>query len=308
MRPELKSFGSNKICCKAMRFCAHFLAIKISLLILSSVAFAQTSQQIQRIDMKPFEVTILNENYSMAYGTLIILTDKELKIFYKSGVIGEKDSLLFSNILSPSDTLVRISELDLNPLKGSYSNPCVEDGSQITVIIRKDGKQKEIRLGNYFQQDIGNLIFLVNMLVPEKYRVWYDRKELEAEKCAGYERGGAIELFDSISGNFLRLDSTHTTVSAVDKNGQILWKTDLDNNLWAEFLPFRGKNDIAWRKRIRIREDTRPEVTYFRLSKESEDSWCRSPNGSATLAIRFYRISFVGLDVKNGKILCGGRD
>jgi hypothetical protein len=238
---------------------------------------------------------------------LITLTDKELKIFDQTGMAVMEDSLLFSKSLSPSDTLAQIGKVNFDQLKYSYLNPCVANGSQIYVTITKNGKIRRVYLGNYYEQDVGNFLSLVNMLVPEKYRVWYDKGSLEAEDCIGYERGEAIQLFDSASGNFLRLDSTHTSVSAIDKNGRILWKTELDNDLWNDVLPFRWKNDSGIAKVDRIKDNRKPEVTYFRLIKQSENPSWRSPDGSATLGIGF-GLSFAGLDVKNGKMLYRERD
>jgi hypothetical protein len=287
----------------------YFLTTNISLLILSSVTFAQTSQQIKSAEINPFDITIIKGTYDyMAHRILIALTDKELKIFDQTGMAEMKDSLLFSKLLSPSDTLFQISKLNFDQLKYGYLNPCVANGSQFYVSITKNGKWKRVYLGNCYQQDVGSFISLVNMLVPEKYKVWYDRKILEAESCAGYERGEAIQLFDSTSRSFLRLDSTHTTVSAIDKNGRILWKTELDNDLWNDVLPFRGKNDSANTKKNRIKGNSRPEVTYFRLSKENDTSWCRAPKCPIAIWIGYERMTFVALDVKNGKLLWSGRD
>ena len=222
-----------------MKGSIYLLATNISLLVLSSVAFAQTSQQIKNTGIEPFEIAIISGTYDyMAHRLLITLTDKELKIFDQTGMAEMKDSLLFSKLLSTSDTLSQIIKVNLDQLKYGYLNPCVANGSQFYLSITKNGKWKKVYLGNYYQQEVGNLLFLVNMIVPEKYRVWYDKESLDAEDCTGYERGEAIQLFDSASGNFLRLDSTHTTVTAIDKSGQILWKTDLDNKLW--------NDDIIW--------------------------------------------------------------
>jgi hypothetical protein len=45
--------------------------------------------------------------------------------------------------------------------------------------------------------------------------------------------GQSVTLVDSSSGNYFVLDSAHITVSAYDRNGKILWKTNpwKDNHL-----------------------------------------------------------------------------
>jgi len=72
-------------------------------------------------------------------------------------------------------------------LKEDYANLCIDDGSQITVTLKKDGKKKSVRLSNYYHDDIGKIIYLVNSLVPEKYKVWYDKQRLidDYARCNG---------------------------------------------------------------------------------------------------------------------------
>jgi len=141
----------------------------------------------RNINIKSFTVSILNSYYAEAYSIETILTDKQLKIIFKSDLVGEKDTVVFIKSLLASDTLQQISEIDINQLKDYYSNPCIDDGSQVTVIIEKDNKTKSIHVSNYYQDDIGKIIYLVNSLVPEKYKVWYNKETLIADykECEG---------------------------------------------------------------------------------------------------------------------------
>jgi hypothetical protein len=167
-----------------------FAAIPLLLLLCAYTSSnAQVLHNGQGNDIKPFEADIFNSNFSMAYSVLIVLTEKELKIILKSGLIGEKDSLLFYKALALSDTLLQISNLNLSELKEYYSNPCIDDGSQITVIIKKGGKEKSVHLSNYYQDYIGKIIYLANSFVPKKYRVWYDKERL----VLGYKRCKGIK-------------------------------------------------------------------------------------------------------------------
>lgn len=147
----------------------------------------QVNSRPKNYDINSFEAIIVNSDYSMAYSIQTILTHKQLKIIFKSGLVGEKDSVLFSNSLQPSDTLQQISEINLSTLKGYYSNNCIEDGSQVTVTLKKGNDIKSVHLSNYYQEDIGKIIYLVNSLVPDKYKVWYDKEKLIADykKCNG---------------------------------------------------------------------------------------------------------------------------
>jgi len=138
-------------------------------------------------EINPFEAIIVNSDYSMAYSIQTILTHKHLSIVFKSGLEGEKDTLLFSKPIQPSDTIQQIGEINLSNLKEYYSNNCIEDGSQITVTLKKGSSAKSVHLSNYYQEDIGKIIYLVNSLVPDKYKVWYDKEELIADykRCSG---------------------------------------------------------------------------------------------------------------------------
>ena len=147
----------------------------------------QSNSKFESSTIKPFEATILNSDYSMAYSLLTILTNNQLKIIFKSDLVGEKDSVLFSKSLQPSDTLRQISNINLDSLKEYYSNDCISDGSQVTVTLKKNGKEKSVHLSNFYQDDVGKIIYLINSLVAEKYKVWYDREKLIADykRCNG---------------------------------------------------------------------------------------------------------------------------
>ena len=170
-----------------MRLNKFLWVFQMSLLWLCNCSSRQSLDHRERPDIKPFEADITNSNYAMANAVLIIFTDKEIKIVLKSYLVGAKDSLLFAKGLPLSDTLKEISEINIRELKGYYSNPCIADGSQITVVIKKDGIEKSVHLSNYYQDDIGKLIFLVNFLVPKNYKIWYDKQRLQAQykECIG---------------------------------------------------------------------------------------------------------------------------
>ena len=128
--------------------------------------------------LTPFNLTVTDYDYSRAYGLKYVLTEKDLKIIFKGELEGEKDTVIFSTDLPPNETLKMLADLNLDSLKESYDNPCIEDGSQISVDFQKENKTKQIHLSNYYQKDIGLAIELINGLTPEKHRIWYDKDEL----------------------------------------------------------------------------------------------------------------------------------
>lgn len=134
-----------------------------------------TNDQVQT---KPFEIRVTDSDYSMAYGLEYVLTDKDLKIIFKGELESEKDSLIFSSGLEPNESLKALSELSIDSLQKYYSNPCIDDGSQITVELKKENKSKTVHLSNYYHNKIGLVIEQINKLVPEKYKIWYDKESL----------------------------------------------------------------------------------------------------------------------------------
>ena len=139
----------------------------------------------KNLNLKPFELTVHDEDYSMAYALQYVLTDKDLKIIFKGELEGEKDSTLFKTTLQPSEILSKLSIINIDSLHEHYSNPCIKDGSQVTVKLNKDNKTKTVHLSNYYQADIGLAIELINSLTPKKYKIWYDKIILikDQENC-----------------------------------------------------------------------------------------------------------------------------
>lgn len=136
-------------------------------------------------NIKPFKLIVHNSDYSMAYALKYVLTNKSLEIIFKGQLEGEKDSVIFKNTLQANKELKKISNMNIDSLQEYYSNPCIRDGSQITVEFKKGFKNKMIHLSNYYQPDIGLAIELINSLASKEYKIWYDKETLirDQEKC-----------------------------------------------------------------------------------------------------------------------------
>jgi hypothetical protein len=165
---------------KTMKTNSSFFIIFIFALLFcaDSTTKGQSNSKPESYNIKPFEVTILNSDFSMAYSLLAILTNNDLKIVFKAELVGEKDSVLFSKHLPPSETLQQISNINLDTLKERYGNDSSADGSQLFVTFNKNGEKKSVQLSNFYQADIGKLISLSNSLVPDEYKISYDKEKL----------------------------------------------------------------------------------------------------------------------------------
>lgn len=127
---------------------------------------------------KPFELIVYDADYSMAYALQYILTEQDLHIVYKGDLEGEKDTTIFKAHIGGNDAIKKLTNINIDSLKTNYYNTCISDGSQITVKLTKGTKSKRVHLANYYQADIGFAIELINSLVPENYKIWYDKKSL----------------------------------------------------------------------------------------------------------------------------------
>jgi hypothetical protein len=137
-----------------------------------------SANQLKEIHLIPFQLIITDSDYSLAYGLQYVLTEKDLSIIFKGGIEGEKDTVLSLTDLQPTETLMNLSDLNLDRLNDYYTNPCIDDGSQISVNFKRGNKFKQIHLSNYYQKDIGLAIEFINGLVPEKYEIWYNKDKL----------------------------------------------------------------------------------------------------------------------------------
>jgi hypothetical protein len=70
-------------------------------------------------------------------------------------------------------------------LEDSYSNSCIDDGLAFDILIEKDALKKTIYVGNYYQNEIGEIIRFVNTFVSTNNRIWYDKDQLtkDYENC-----------------------------------------------------------------------------------------------------------------------------
>jgi hypothetical protein len=133
---------------------------------------------VQKRDIKPFKLTVYSANYSLAYTLKYVLTDHDLQITFKGGLVGEKDSTLFRVALKPNYALCNLSNIDISSLQEYYQNPCIKDGSQLIIELDKDQKNKTVQLSNFYQEDVGLAIEFINRSTPKKYNIWYDKTTL----------------------------------------------------------------------------------------------------------------------------------
>jgi hypothetical protein len=131
--------------------------------------------------IESFQFSIRNNGMIKSEIYETIITEKDIRVIQGEGT----DTLKFMTPIQYSDSLNRISEISLASLDPLYSNDCMADGLQLTAVLKKEDSVKTVHISNFYQPDIGLAIEYINAYVPEKFRVNYDKKQLEEEyiKC-----------------------------------------------------------------------------------------------------------------------------
>ena len=131
--------------------------------------------------IEPFQLSITDSNYSLAYSLLYQLSDQKLIITYRGELENEKDSIIYSTTDLPKAKLIKISAINIESLKPSYCNRCIDDGDIKTFRLTKNGKTKTIHLSNYYHPELSTTIELINRIVPEEYQMFHDKEDLIAQ-------------------------------------------------------------------------------------------------------------------------------
>ncbi len=139
--------------------------------------------------IEPFELSVADYNYSMAYSVLYKLSNKNLTIIFRGELENEKDSILFSTIDLPKRKLKQLSKINIDSLSVFYSNNCMKDGDIKSFYFKKNGIYKRIQLQNYYHNELSPTIEIINELVPKKYRMYYNKENLikGMERCDSFK-------------------------------------------------------------------------------------------------------------------------
>ncbi len=139
--------------------------------------------------IEPFELSVADYNYSLAYSVLYNLTNEKLTITFRGEIENEKDSALYSTTDLPKSEIRKLSEINIDSLNVLYSNKCIDDGDIKSFSFNKNGISKTIHLENYYHAELSPAIEIINGIVPEKYKMYFDKEDLilEMEECGEFQ-------------------------------------------------------------------------------------------------------------------------
>ena len=126
----------------------------------------------------PFEMTLYDSDYSLAYSRIYTLEADSLHILFKSGIVGESDDVVYEGKLSEEEqkTIARFfNNFPIEKLESEYIKANVDDGDQKLFIFKIGTTEKKIHVSNYYKDEIADLVGLLNELVPIEYKIKYIR-------------------------------------------------------------------------------------------------------------------------------------
>ena len=126
----------------------------------------------------PFEITIYDSDYSMAFSRIYTLREDSIHIVFSGELVGEIDTVIFERELSKDERIEIMKFFTIFPLdklEPKYIIDTVFDGDQKLFMFKIGTIEKRIQVSNYFQEDLASLIDLVNKFVPVDYRIKYNR-------------------------------------------------------------------------------------------------------------------------------------
>jgi hypothetical protein len=131
----------------------------------------------EAIKINPFTLTIQTYNHAEQLFKGVskyVLTESNLEIIKVS--FNGKESILYSKKLIPNKSLLEISKINIETLNEFYDNVQIipTSGDEMKIELKKQEKIKEVHLHNYYNEQIGFLISLVNEITPKEYKIIYN--------------------------------------------------------------------------------------------------------------------------------------
>ncbi len=133
---------------------------------------SQAKKHMEKIDN--FEISITSKYFGRKDKIITINTDKV--IFEKNKAINIKEYSKGEKEINKEIKQQIINFLIENPIesfKSSYFNSKVKDGTVISFSLKVNDSQKDIFVANYYIKELGELVKIVNSIVPNGYLISY---------------------------------------------------------------------------------------------------------------------------------------
>ncbi len=96
----------------------------------------------------------------------------------------KKDKVVFRaklDSLEKTNLYVIASTISNDSLKSQYTNLCIIDGMILHFHFEWSNNEKSTTLSNYYLYKMNPFVDFVNRTIPQEYKIWYDKEELEKQ-------------------------------------------------------------------------------------------------------------------------------
>ena len=152
-------------------------------------SFAQVNAKVETVEKS----WILSVTNATLFGvTTYFITDSNIVVINgtenDSLLYNKKSKIIFETILNDvekANFIDIVSKEKIDSLKSFYYNPCISDGVELEFRLKWADQIKRTMLSNFYLKELLPFIDFINKKMPEKYRIWYDKVELERDfkKC-----------------------------------------------------------------------------------------------------------------------------
>lgn len=147
--------------------------------------------------IEPFQLIVTDSDQSLAYSIAYKITNKKLSIIFHGELENEKDSVFYATTKLPKTAIRELSNINLDSLGVFYSTSCIRDGDIKSFRFSKQGKTKYVRLQNYFHPKLSPAIEIINNMVPEKFKMHYNKAKLlkDMKDCGEFHKDKSWEAY-----------------------------------------------------------------------------------------------------------------
>ena len=142
------------------------------------------SKNESKSDTSIFEVTFIQYNHAelLSRGITSYNLTSNYIVISKQSLFSEEDIIVFKAEIA-NNIMDRVQSIELWNLNEYYDNNCVHmaSGDEYSISITVDTLIKKIHLHHYYHKKVEELVFEINSVVPNQYRINYVTEDTDQD-------------------------------------------------------------------------------------------------------------------------------